>query len=266
MKPGVALSVLIVDDEPMARRRMRRMLAEIDGVAVVGEAGDGHAAVEAIDHDRPDVVLLDVRMPGLDGIAVARELTHCPAVIFTTAHADFALEAFSVEALDYLLKPVDPARLRRALERARERIERHDVADLATAVAQLAEAMPGSAGQDPGTRHVSPRVTARRGHTVYYFDPREIDLFQASEKYVGFVHQGARYLTEESLSSLEKRLEGLGFQRVHRSVLLRADAVRGLHTDALGASTAELVDGSRVPVSRRRLPALRSALDPHGQG
>ena len=225
------------------------MLEAAGGVEVVGTAGDGPSALSAIESHQPDLVFLDIGLPGFDGMEVAERAPADPAVIFVTAHADFALEAFEAEAVDYLLKPVDPNRLVRAIERARERV---NTGDLSRALRRIAENAPSA----PSPR----RITARRGASLLYFDPLEITCFVARDKYTGFVHGGEKHLAEESLHNLSERLGPHGFLRVHRSILVRLDAVRALTTEG-GVTTAELIDGQSVPVSRRRAGALREALE-----
>lgn len=236
------LRVLIVDDEPLARARLRRMCARIAGVRVIGEAGDGERAVLEMRALAPDVVLLDVEMPGLDGLGVAESRDPSgPAIVFTTAHARFALEAFDADASDYLLKPVVQERLERALAKVRR--------------AKEIPAVPGAAAG----AHAS-RLAVQDGSTLRVFDVRAIKRFHAAEKYVVFVHEGQEHETRESLATLAERLAPLGFVRVHRSELVRIDCVRALEPEPGGGATLVLDDGERVPVSRRSAPDLRRRL------
>jgi DNA-binding LytR/AlgR family response regulator len=236
------MRVLVVDDEPIARRRLVRMLARIPGVELAGEARDGEEALARIGALAPDVVLLDIRMPGMDGLALARSGRRLPPVIFTTAHAEFAVEAFAAEAIDYLLKPVEQGRLEEALERARKRAGL-DPARLQTIVERL------TAGPE------APRLTARARGSAFFFDAREISRISAGNKYTGFTLQGKTYLLDEGLGALEEQLGPWGFVRVHRSELVNLHLVRALHRTEHGAEL-ELEDGQRVPVSRRRASEL----------
>ncbi|MDA8017985.1 MAG: LytTR family DNA-binding domain-containing protein [Thermoanaerobaculia bacterium] len=262
MSAGTKLSIVMADDEPIARRRIRRMLSTLASVELVAEADDGPSALQAIESFRPDVVLLDVRMPGFDGMAVARALRTSdaasgrPAVVFVTAHSEFALDAFEVEAADFLLKPVDVEGLTRALDRVRGRLDRADRAEYAESITNALRL--GLA--DGSFEAMVPRVTARRGNSVYYFDAREIDFFEARDRYVRFTHRGSSYSTDETLSSLMERLESLGFLQIHRRTLVRLGAVLAVHSGVSGGVTVELAEGLRLPVSRRRLPSLRQAL------
>ena len=240
------MRVLVVDDEPLARKRLIRLLQKFSDAQVVGEAGNGREALQQIGAARPDVVFLDIRMPGLDGLAVARQATPAPAIIFTTAYDEYAVQAFETNALDYLLKPVQEKRLAAALERLRRR-DAAESARLGELVRQVLE----------GGEAV--RVTARVGSTVRVFDPRQICRFHAEDRYTTFLHQGKEVLLDETLNSLESRLAHLGFVRVHRAELVNLHRVAALHSQD-GATEIELADGQRVPVSRRQAPDLRRRL------
>ncbi len=241
------MKALVVDDEPIARRRLARLLRELD-VEVAGEADSGERARELMACLRPDVVFLDIRMPGLDGLTLALEdRAVMPPVVFVTAHDEHAVAAFEAEAVDYLLKPVERERLRRAVERVQSRTAAGVEPVLAAVLERLGHSAP------------VPRISARLGTTTRIFDPRRIARFHAHRKYVAFTHQGVEYLTDESLDSLERRLAPLGFARVHRAELVNLERVTALHLEGSTAAL-ELATGERVPVSRRRLPALRRAL------
>jgi DNA-binding LytR/AlgR family response regulator len=238
------LRVLIVDDEPLARARLARLCTRIGDLEVCGEAGDGEAALRLMNETTPDVVLLDVEMPGLDGLAVAElRPAEGPAIVFTTAHARFALDAFDSDATDYLLKPVQPERLVRALDKVRRHRE-------------LVSWMPSP--QEP------PRLTVQEGATLRVFDVGAIKRFRATEKYVVFRCEGKEHETRESLHALEERLSAHGFVRVHRAELVRLSAVRALEPEPGGGATLLLDDGERVPVSRRSAADVRRLLAGHG--
>jgi DNA-binding LytR/AlgR family response regulator len=225
------MRVLVVDDELPARRRLIRMLARVAGVEVVGEAGDGAEARRQIAALRPDVVLLDIQMPEIDGIELAEAGADLPAIIFVTAHSQYAVRAFEVAASDYLLKPVQQVRLEQALARV-----------------QLRPVEPPAV-----------RISARSGGAVRLFDPRTITRFHASDKYTLFHVGAAEYMLDDSLTTLEARLAGLGFVRVHRSELVNLAAARALHMQN-GVVMLELSDGQRAPVSRRAVAALKRRL------
>lgn len=221
------MNALIVDDEPIARARIRRLLARLD-VELAGEAGDGEEALALARRQRPDVVLLDIDMPRLDGLAVADAID--APVIFTTAHRQHALEAFEADAYDYLLKPIGEGRLRRALEKVRAR---------------------GHASEPW-------RLVVTEGAVKRFVDARDVDAFFADEKYVAFEADGEERLVRESLDALATRLVGYGFLRAHRGALVRRDAVEAY--DASDGGTLVLRSGARVPVSRRAGPIVRAAL------
>ncbi len=243
------MRVLVVDDEPIARRRLVRMLQRLPDVEVAGQASDGIEALERIKELRPDLVLLDIRMPGLDGISVAASSHALPPIVFTTAYSEYALDAFGVAAVDYLLKPIKRERLEAAIERIRSRAAAPDGAQLERLVEQLAQATP-----------VEPApVTARLGATVHVFDPREIDRFYASAKYTLFRRDGREYVLDETLASLERRLAQVGFLRVHRSELINLKRIKALRMED-GRTLIELADGQTAPVSRRLAGELRERL------
>lgn len=239
----MTLRVLLVDDEAIALRRLERMLAGMPEVEVVGSASDGIEAREAVTRLGPDVVLLDIDMPECDGLTLAAT-TSMPAVIFVTAHREHAVEAFEVDAVDYLLKPVTRPRLVQALDKVRG----HKSLALADAV------------RDALTdERRTPRLTARAGDVLHVFDAREIGRLHARDKVTLFWVDGAEYILDESLAELERRLEAWDFLRVHRAELINLAAVVSVHLGS-GESSLVLRDGSQVPVSRRALPTLKKRL------
>jgi DNA-binding LytR/AlgR family response regulator len=223
------------------------MLERLPGVEVCGEAGDGVDALARIAELAPDVVLLDVRMPGLDGIEVAARAERLPPIVFTTAHDEYALRAFELAAVDYLLKPVKAERLRGALERVRERAGSAGAAKLRDVLERL-------------VRPAEPRpLTARSGGIVRIVDPREVTRIRAADRYSLVQLRGAELVLDESLAALEERLRELGFVRTHRAELVNLRHVRALREGADGP-VAELSDGQHAQVSRRLAPELRRRL------
>lgn len=236
------LRVLIVDDEPLARARLRALLADIGDVEVVGEAADGVSALEAIGRERPDVVLLDIRMPGMDGLEVARHLgddADAPAVIFVTAYDDHALAAFEARAIDYLLKPVREERLAAALDRARQWIG--------------SRARPPLPEPGRSRTHLCARV---RGN-LKLVPVEDVLYLLADAKYVEVHHSGGSVLIEDSLVSLEQEF-GERFIRIHRNCLVAARAIAGLEKRSDGETVVTLrgVEAA-LEVSRRNLPNVR---------
>jgi two-component system LytT family response regulator len=242
------MRVLVVDDEAPARRRLCRLLAELGDVEVVGEAADGLEARAKIDALHPDAVLLDVQMPEQDGLALARGGA-MPKVIFTTAHAHHAIEAFELAAVDYLLKPVERERLRRAIERVREHLGR------AAPEAPIVDDVLRAARD----RTAPVRLAAREGGRVRLFDVGAITRLFAQDKYVVLRHDGREVLLDDSLAELETRLAPHGFVRVHRSELINLAAVVSIVGEG-SAARVELRDGQSAAVARRELPALRRRL------
>ena len=232
------MRVMIIDDEPLARKRLRKLVERIPELHYVGEAEDGRDALAQIEALAPELVLLDIDMPRLDGIALARSLDKRIAVVFTTAHREHAVEAFRLSAIDYLLKPIEELLLREAVERVLAAQKRLDAA---------AQAAP------------SLRISARRKGVVEWVESRDVARLSAADKYVVCKVGEREYLFDESLSELESRLDSVGFMRVHRAELVNLSRVRALHQDGERA-TLELDDGQRAPVSRRSLAQLKQRL------
>jgi two-component system response regulator AlgR len=239
--------VLIVDDEAPARERLRRLLLELGDLEVVGEAANGTDAVRLAGELRPDVCLLDIRMPGMDGLEAARHLAllaHAPAVVFTTAYDSYAIEAFETQAIGYLLKPVRAEKLRGALQRA---------ARLAGAqLAAIARADPAHAARS--------HVAARLGEQVRLIPVAEIYYFSADQKYTTVRHRKGSELIEDSLRALEEEFAAR-FVRVHRNALVNIDYLAAVERDALGQHHVLLREiDERLAVSRRLAGELRERL------
>lgn len=249
------MRVLIVDDEPAARARLHTMLEELD-VEVTGEAANGLEALDRITSQRPDVLLLDIAMPEVDGFDVVRHLSDPrPLVIFQTAFDEHALRAFEHEALDYVVKPVALDRLRQALDRARVRLETTRAASLGgDVIARLTAALP-SVGQVK-----KPRILVRDGSGRLLLPLREILRFTADEGSVSAIARGVRWPTDYTLTELEDRI-GTGFARVSRSELVNVDHVTRFEPVSDGSAELTLSDRTVVRVSRRRAPQVRRALE-----
>jgi two-component system response regulator AlgR len=216
----MSLKVLIVDDEPPARERLRSMLMEFGGFEVVGEAGNGGQALDLVDRLLPDIVLLDVRMPGIDGLEVARQLSvlpEPPAVIFTTAFDEYALQAFDSQAVAYLLKPIRDEKLRTALSKA-ARLTRPQLQQVALA-----------AREPPHRTHIG--VRGRDG--LKLIPVEEVLCFHADQKYTTVKHQKGEDLLEDSLKTLEEEF-GATFVRVHRNALVNTRYLERISRDAGG--------------------------------
>jgi two-component system LytT family response regulator len=238
MMPPAEFGVLIADDEPAARRGVRQLLAAFPAFAVVSECRNGADVLVALDVVKPDVVFLDVQMPGVDGFEVIRRRTpeRMPAVVFLTAYDQFAIRAFDAQALDYLVKPVAEARF-------------------AVTMKRLTKQLRGAATAASGPRFV---VTTPRGATVLPL--RELDWIEAAGNYARLWSAGRSYLLRESLRRLDLRVRAHGFVRAHRRALVRLSGVRALHRSDGGELVAELDCGARVPVSRRRRAVFTAAI------
>lgn len=242
------LRTLLVDDEPLAIERMQVICSRIPGVEVVGIATDGQAALVAIAALTPDLVLLDMTMPELEGIAVARELAgraQAPAVIFVTAHDNFAVEAFALDAVDYVLKPVTAERLERGIARALDRRRKRASA---------------AAGERP--TWLSEFWVPNRSELLR-IAAATVDRIDAERDYVrlhvsSLAGEARSYLLLQTVSGLEARLDPAQFIRVHRSTILRRDRIAGLRHDGLGVWSAELSDGTAVRIGRTYLSRAKA--------
>lgn len=259
------MRVLIVDDEAPARRRLVRQLRALPDVHVVGEAGDGLEALDAVAALAPDLLLLDVRMPELDGLALAQRHTAAlPLIVFTTAYDAFAVQAFEVHAVDYLLKPIPQERLAQAIARAQVRHQQEGPGRAGTAAAPVAQVLDAlvlrqAAHKSPAAAPAVPRIATIERGTVRFFDARGLSRLYALDKYTAFCEGGNEHLTQEPLLSLEERLRPHGFLRVHRGELVNLARVRSLLCED-GAYALEFVDGQRARVSRRLAGTVKDAL------
>ena len=246
------IRVLIVDDEPIARRGIRHQLRGEADLEVIGECGDGAAAIDAITELAPDLVFLDIQMPEVGGFDVVEAIgvARMPAVVFVTAYDEHALRAFDVHAVDYVLKPIDRHRFRTAVERARRR--------LAHAPGQLDRRIAAALGELGRPAHdYAKRLAIKGDGRVILVDVDEVDRLEAAGNYVE-VHSGARHhLVRETMASLEARLDPTRFVRVSRSSIVNTDRVRELQPMFSGDFVVVLRDGTKVAGSRR----YRAALD-----
>lgn len=242
------LRVLLVDDEPLARRALLADCARMADVVVVGEAEDGERALSAIERLRPDLVLLDVQMPGLDGFEVLAQLEprDRPAVVFVTAFDAYALRAFEVHAVDYLTKPFDFARLCEAIGRARERVDARS-----TAIDALIENTPSRRADRFVVRH------AGRLRSVAVDD---IEWIEARDNYVQLHHADGPFLLRHTLTALEHSLASAGFVRVHRSAVVRTSAVVDWKRTEAGDFAIRLRSGALVAMSRSHRDAFEAAM------
>jgi two-component system LytT family response regulator len=262
------IRVLIVDDEPIARRRVRRLLREED-VDVLEEVGSGREAIDAITRERPDLVLLDVQMPDVDGFGVVEALgvDKMPPTIFVTAYNEYAVRAFEVHAIDYLLKPFDPERFRAAFQRARAHIEQVSSAEQGRKIKALLEqvlgdtATVGSIGEastngsashaPPAQRHRHlDRLMVKHDGRVFFIKVTDVDWFEAAGNYVR-VHVGkVSHLIRETMQRIEGQLDPSTFVRIHRAVIVNLDRIRELQPWFAGDYVVILRDGRQLKLSR----------------
>jgi two-component system LytT family response regulator len=246
------IGVLIVDDEEPARAVLREMLSGESEVRILAECATGFEAVKAAGELRPDAMFLDIEMPKLDGFEVLELIDPGIAVVFVTAYDSYALRAFEVHAVDYVLKPFRAERLREALARARERVGRRpEPAVLARAARPAGE--------------YARRVVVKDGSRIQLIPVERLDYAQAQDDYVALRSEGKSYLKTQTLGSLEASLDPGVFVRVHRSFLVRLDRIRALEPYAKGSHVAVLADGTRVPVSREGRARLRELLGEAGE-
>ena len=248
------LRTLIVDDEPLARRRLRTLLRDEPRVDVVGECEDGPSAVAACQEHSPDLVLLDVQMPGMSGFDVIRKLgvRRSPAVVFVTAYDQYALQAFEAHAIDYLLKPFDRRRLRQAIERAARLVGGHE--DLARRLQALVSAVDAKQGLE--------RIAVKARGRVYFVRVEGLDWIEAQGHYLA-LHVGSdTHLVRETIGGIEERLDPARFVRVHRSAIVNLDRVKELRPSFHGEYVIELRNGTRVTTGRAYSARVQRLLRP----
>jgi len=255
------LSILVADDEPLASRRLRILIERHPGVRLVGVARDGEEALDAIRSHRPDVVLLDVEMPGLGGFEVVDRLAReeLPIVIFVTAFDHYAARAFDAQAVDYLVKPVEAQRLYAALERAREQRDRADAAARLDEMREIIANLRRNAAPAPAKRYERELWVKSLGETVRV-SLDAVDLIEAERDYVRLRMGERSVLHREPLSALEERLDPDMFVRVHRSVIVRRDCVAAIGRSPSRAPVLRLRSGEQIRVGRSyaaQLAALR---------
>ena len=243
------LKVAIVDDEKPARDRIRRLVAALPDVEIVGEAGDVAEAVALVERERPDLLLLDVQIPGGDGFDVLRRVTHVPQVVFTTAFDHYAVRAFEVKSLDYLLKPVPKDRLAEAVDRAR-RAPHRDPGEVLRLLEEIRAGLPTPS-----------RIPAKRGAKILLLDPAEVIWFESEGELVHARTAEGRALVERSLSELEEQLSATFF-RIHRSYLVNLSKVGVIVPEEAGTYRVVMKDEAHtgLPLSRRQAQKLREII------
>ena len=244
--------IVVVDDEPLARAVVREYAGADPTIDIVAECANGFEAVKAVSELKPDLVLLDVQMPKLDGFEVLELLGRDQPVVFVTAYDQYALRAFEVHAIDYLLKPYSVERFQEAIGRARERLRARTAAP-PTPVEDLVR------DAKPKTGHAE-RVLIRDGANVHVLPVDKIDYVEAQDDYVAFKSEGKQYLKDQTLASVEGTLDPARFVRIHRSFILNIDRIAKVELYAKDSRVAILRDGTRLPVSRAGYARLSELL------
>jgi two-component system LytT family response regulator len=253
----------IVDDEPMGRASVRHALAGDAEVEVVGEASDGDAAIELIRREVPDVVFLDVHMPGRSGLEVLEALRpdERPLVVFATAYDHYAVKAFDTNAIDYLLKPFDDRRLAQALEKVKGHLRREQAAQaserLSKLLAELSGAKSASAPAADAAVQPTDRIVIHREGALQIIPVVDIRFVQAADQYVEIFTAKGPQLMRESMANIEQMLDRERFMRIHRSYIVALEEVRLMESRPGGTARVKLTDGRMLPVARTRVPSLR---------
>ena len=252
---GKKIRVMIVDDEPPARRNLRALLARVDDVEIVKESGSGRDALSSIRSLEPDLVFLDVQMPEMDGFEVLEQLTDqpLPVIIFVTAYDQYALKAFEVHALDYLLKPFDDARFHKALSQARLHLEQQNAGELGRKLLTLMEGREISSDVPP-SRFPS-RLMVKTAGRVLFIRTAEIEWIEAYDNYVRLHVAGKAHLLRQTMAELETALNPRQFARIHRSTIVNLDQIKEMHPH-FNEHIVTLYDGTELKMSRTRKESL----------
>jgi two-component system LytT family response regulator len=255
MTDSPMIRVLLVDDELLAREMLREMLQSDPQVAIVGESVNGREALEAIQAHRPDLLFLDVQMPELGGFELLASLgtAQLPHVIFVTAYDQYAVRAFEVHALDYLLKPFDQERFDASWQRAKAQIERERAGGADQRILSLLEELKA------GSKYLE-RLVIKANGRIYFLETSEIDWIEAEGNYVSVHTAKKSHLLRETISGLESQLDPKKFVRVHRSSIVRLDSIRELHPWFHGEYRIILHDGTQLTLSRNHRDRLQEAL------
>lgn len=249
------MRIVIADDEPLARKRIKSLLADIPDAEVVAECANGREAVEAIRAHAPDLIFLDIQMPELDGFAVLQQIGGVPApsIIFVTAFDQYAIRAFEVHALDYLLKPFDRDRFNRSLQRARDDMARGQVAiTQAQLEALLADLRPAA--------RVEERILIKEAGRAILLPASEIDWVESAGNYITIHAAGQSHMLRETMKGIGERLDQHAFRRIHRNIIVNISRVKELRTMGKGEYILKLRDGTKLAVSRRYRRNLDGAL------
>jgi two-component system LytT family response regulator len=267
-KAGKKIRTLIVDDEPLARQNIRLLLKEDPEIELVGECGSGAEALKVIQKTTLDLLFLDIQMPEMGGFDVLERIDaeKIPAIIFVTAFDQYAIRAFEVHALDYLLKPFNDARFEKALRQAKSQIEQREINQLSKRLVHLLEdrdARPRGGRAASSSNYLS-RLMIKTASRVFFLKADEIDWVEAADYYVK-LHVGRKgHLLRETMADMEAKLDPEKFLRIHRSAIVNLDRVKEMHTHFNGEYLVILQDGTELKLSRSRREQLQQILNPGG--
>jgi two-component system, LytTR family, response regulator len=250
------INALIVDDEPLAREGIRQLLNEESDIDVVGECGDGFSAIELVKKYYPDLIFLDIEMPEMDGFEILQELPldHNPAIIFVTAFNQYAVEAFKVNALDYLLKPIDPERFHTAIERARSNLRLRATTEINEKFYTLIKML--KAKEKP-----SKRLLIKTSKRIFFVEMKEIDWIEAAGDYVWVHTRGEKYIIRETMNDMEQNLDPACFIRIHRSTIVNIDRIKELQPHYRGDYVVILHSGIKLTLGRTYREKVLSSLN-----
>ncbi len=251
------IRTLIVDDEPLAREKLRGFLEREEDIEIIGECRDGREAVATIDRERPDLLFLDIQMPELDGFDVLEQVDELalPTVIFTTAFDQYAIKAFDVHAVDYLLKPFDRERFRKALDRAREEWQRQQTDQVKDQLQSLLAEVASRRSRHPD------RLVVKTSGRVIFIKISDLDWVDAAGNYVRLHANGESHMLRETMSRLEERLDDSQFIRIHRSTIVNIERIRELQQQFHGDYLVVLKSGQRLTLSRSYREKIQHLLD-----
>jgi two-component system, LytTR family, response regulator len=247
------IRVVIVDDEELARQILREFLSSHPEIELVAECANGFEAVKAVAELKPDLVFLDIQMPKLDGFEVLELIGNDTAVVFVTAHDNFAIRAFEVHAVDYLMKPVGASRFEAALKRAKERLDSKAPSNAVSAAELAAAARPPA--------QYFERIPVRDGARVFIIPVAKLDYVEAQDDYVALASDGKKHLKQQTIASLETALDPSRFLRVHRSYIVNLERVAKIEPYTKDSHVVVLTTGAQLPVSRAGYARLREFLD-----
>jgi two-component system LytT family response regulator len=251
------IRTIIVDDEDLARQVLREFISKHSDIEIIAECANGFEAVKAVMEMKPDLLFLDIQMPKLDGFEVLELIGNETAVIFVTAYDSYAIKAFGVHAVDYLLKPYGADRFSGALDRAKERLSNKASGKMAT---ELPLPTDLSASARAPLQHLD-RVAVRDGTKVFIIPVAKVDYVEAQDDYLAIASEGKKHLKQQTISSLEQALDPARFLRVHRSYIVNLEKVARVEPYAKDSHVAVLANGAQIPVSRSGYARLKEILD-----